>query len=59
LNSKENESGGREELGAKRLGKSYRYEEIKVAVSQLPAVNTVKPPVRRNIIHVMSPNIEV
>ena len=37
---------------------AYRYEETKVAVFQLPWVKTVKPPVRRKIVQLMSANQE-
>lgn len=38
---------------------TYRYAEMKVALSQLPLVNTVNPPVRRKIMHVANATTEV
>ena len=38
---------------------AYRYEEMKVAVSQFPCVKTVKPPVRRKRIQLIRANQEV
>lgn len=37
---------------------TYRYEETNVAVFQLPFVKTVKPPVRRKIVQLISANQE-
>jgi hypothetical protein len=41
------------------FGGSYRYEEMKLAVSQFPCVKTEKPPVRRKRMQLIRANQDV